>query len=165
LGVVTNVLPDFTAQTAIINRIIVVPFNNTFKTDKSFETKMLAKKDIIFSFIMKHGVIRDNFELTDEMKVAKKEYIENNETIDYLKDFINKFYEVVPFIKKEKVTRDNFRDNYNSYLKSKGQSIDKSSNVKFTRDIKKYNIETKESNGKTYYLGLIERIEESDEEE
>jgi phage/plasmid-associated DNA primase len=120
LGVVTNVLPDFTAQLAIINRIIVVPFNNTFETDKSFETKMLAKKDILFSFIMKYGTIRDNFELTEEMKVAKQEYIENNETIDYLKDFINKFYEVVPFVKTEKISRDTFRDGYNAYLKSKG---------------------------------------------
>ena len=113
---------------------------------------------------MKYGNICDNFELTEEMKVAKQEYVENNETIDYLKDFINKFYEVVPFVKKEKVSRDTFRDNYNSYLKSKGQPIDKSSNKKFTRDITKYNIETKESNGKTYYLGLNERIEENEEE-
>jgi len=165
LGVVTNILPDFTAQKAIIKRIVVIPFNNTFETNKSFETEMLGKVDLIFSFIMKHGTIRDNFELTEEMKYAKQVYIENNEKIDYLKDFIDKYYQVVPFVKTEKVSRDGFRDGYNAFLKSKGQSIDKSTNVKFTRDIKVYNIGTKESNGKTYYTGLIERPEDTDDEE
>jgi hypothetical protein len=109
---------------------------------------------------MKHGTIRDKFELTEEMKVAKQEYIENNEAIDYLKDFINKFYQVVTFTKKEKISRDTFRDGYNTYLKSKGQTIDKSSHQKFTRDVQKYNIGSKESNGKTYYTGLIPRGED-----
>lgn len=165
LGVVTNVLPDFTAQTAIINRIIVVPFNNTFEVNKSFETELLGKKNQIFTFIMKYGTIRDKFELTEEMKVAKQDYVDNNEKIDYLKDYIDAFYEIVPFVKKEKKPRDEFRDGYNAYLKSKGQPMDKSTNNKFTKDIKKYNIGTKESNGKTFYTGLIERVEETDDDD
>jgi P4 family phage/plasmid primase-like protien len=163
LGVVTNILPDFKAQTAIINRIIVIPFNNTFENNKSFETEMLLKKDIIFSYIMKHGTIRDKFNLTEEMLVAKQDYIDDNETIDYLKDFINNNYDIVNFVKKEKVVRDTFRDNYNTYLKTKGLPIDKSSNQKFTRLIKGYNIGSKESNGKTYFTGLVEKdADESD---
>jgi len=165
LGVVTNVLPDFTAQTAIINRIIVVPFNNTFEVNKSFETELLGKKNQIFTFIMKYGTIRDKFELTEEMKVAKQDYVENNETIDYLKDYIETFYEIVPFVKKEKKSRDDFRDGYNAYLKSKGKPIDKSTNNKFTKDIQKYNIGTKESNGKTYYTGIIDRVEEDSDDD
>lgn len=166
LGAVTNELPDFKAQTAIINRIVVVPFNNTFQTNKSYETEMLTKKDIIFSYIMKYGVIRDKFNLTEEMLVAKQDYVDDNETIDYLKDFIDKNYDIIPFVKKEKILRDNFRDNYNMYLKSNGLQNDNSTHQKFARLIKKYNIGTKESNGKSYYTGIIEKVinDESDEE-
>jgi P4 family phage/plasmid primase-like protien len=165
LCVLTNELPDFTAQTAIINRIIVIPFNNTFEVNKSFETELLGKRDQIFTFIMKYGTIRDKFELTEEMKIAKQDYVDNNEKIDYLKDYIEAFYEIVPFVKPEKITRDKFRDGYNTYLKLKGQPIDKSTHNKFTKDIKKYNIGTLPSNGKTYYTGLIERVEEIEEDE
>jgi hypothetical protein len=184
LCVLTNQLPTFKVEKAILNRIIVVPFNNVFEVDKSFETKMLEKADLVFSFIMKHGTIRDKFDLTEEMLVAKQNYKDDNTTVDYLHDFINKYYDIVSdkvevqkydkngkLTKKTitpKIERDTFRDCYNTYLKTKGQPIDKSTHQKFSRLIKNYNIDTKESNSKTYYTNLVRKEqldEESDDEE
>jgi phage/plasmid-associated DNA primase len=164
-------MPKFEVEKAIMNRIIVIPFNNTFETNITFESKMLEKRDFIFSFIMKFGVIQDKFDLTEEMINAKECYKNDNVKIDYLQDFIDKHYKIVPFIKKEKIERDNFRSCYNEFLKTKGQSYDISSNQKFTRLIREKNIGVKESHGKTYYTGLIVNMddetaldEDSDEE-
>ena len=74
---------------------------------------------------------------------------------DYLKTFIENNYYIVPFIKKEKITRDRFRDDYNIFLKGKSLPTDKDTNNKFTRNIRKYGIGVKESHGKTYYTNLI----------
>lgn len=166
LCVLTNELPTFKVEKAILNRLVVIPFNNVFKTDKSFEKKMLDKSDQIFSFIMKHGNICDEFNLTEEMLIAKQEYKEDNEKIDYLQDFININYTKVEFVKKEKVTREKFREAYNIYLKTRGQPIDKSTPQKFSRLIKNYGIGLAEGGGKTYYTGLIEKeIKEDDDDD
>jgi P4 family phage/plasmid primase-like protien len=159
LCVLTNKMPIFEVEKAIMNRIIVIPFNNTFETNNTFESEMLEKRDLIFSFIMKYGVIQDKFEETEEMIIAKEDYKNDNIKIDYLEDFIEKHFELIPFVKEEKIKRDDFRTQYNEFLKSKGQSQDNSSNQKFTRLIRTKNIGIKESNGKTYYTGLIYKTE------
>ena len=51
---------------------------------------MLEKKDLLFSFIMKYGEICDKFELTEEMKVAKENYKNDNQAIDYLLSSLTK---------------------------------------------------------------------------
>jgi P4 family phage/plasmid primase-like protien len=153
LCVLTNVLPNFEAEKAIMNRIVVVPLNNNFPIDSSFETKLLEKRDLIFSFIMKHGTICDKFDLTDEMLVAKENYQDDN-VKDYLGEFIKSNYDMVDFVKTERFQRDVFRIAYNAYLKENNAPFDKSSNVKFTRIIRNYKIGVQESNGKTYYTGL-----------
>jgi len=160
LCILTNKMPSFDVEKAIMNRIIVIPFNNTFEINNAFEGEMLEKKNLIFSYIMKYGVIQDKFNLTDEMLYAKDCYKNDNIKIDYLQEFIDKNYKIVPFVKKEKVERDNFRTCYNEFLKSKGQYFDTSSNQKFTRLIQEYNIGIKESNGKTYYTGLIVNMDD-----
>ena len=113
---------------------------------------------------MKYGVIRDKFELTEEMIQAKNETVDDNVQIDYLEKFIQRTYEIVPFVKKERKTRDTFRDAYNVYLKSQSKPIDKTSNSKFSRDIRKYGIGVKESDGKVYYTGIIERTNFDEDE-
>lgn len=166
LCVLTNKMPKFEVEKAIMNRIIVIPFNNTFETNNTFESEMLEKRDLIFSFIMKYGVIQDKFEETEEMIQAKESYKNDNIKIDYLQDFIDRKYKIVSFVKKEKIERDDFRCQYNEYLKSKGQQYDNSSNQKFTRLIREKNIGVKESNGKTFYTGLVYKLEnELDEDE
>lgn len=164
LCVLTNEMPQIKIEKAIVDRLIKIPFLHTFEVDTSFETKLLERKDDIFSFIMKHGVIRDKFNLTQDMIDSKMETVEDNTEIDYLQKFIEINYTVVPFVKKEKVPRDTFRDGYNTFLKSKGLPMNKVTDVKFTRDVKKYAIGVKESHGKTFYTGLVPK-EDLDEDE
>ena len=154
LGILTNELPKFDVEKAIMDRIIIIPFNNTFQVNSKFENELISKSDLIFSYIMKNGIITDKFELSDEMLVAKQNYKGDNIKLDHLGDFIGNYYEVVDFVKKEKIERDVFRSEYNNYLKSKGEGYDKSSHQKFTRLIQNYKIGIQESNGKTYYTGL-----------
>lgn len=165
LCVLTNEMPQIKIEKAIVDRLIKIPFLNTFEVNTSFETELLARKDDIFSFIMKYGVIRDKFNLTEDMINSKLETVEDNTEIDYLQKFIEATYTIVPFVKKEKVARDTFRDGYNAFLKNKGLPMNKTTDVKFSRDIKKYGISLKESNGKTIYTGLVpkEDLDEDDE--
>jgi len=165
LCVLTNEMPIIKIEKAIVDRLIKIPFLNTFEVNTSFETELLARKDDIFSFIMKYGVIRDKFNLTQDMIDSKMETVEDNTEIDSLQKFIEATYTIVPFIKKEKVARDTFRDGYNAFLKNKGLPMNKTTDVKFSRDIKKYGISLKESNGKTFYTGLVpkEDLDEDDE--
>lgn len=165
LCVLTNEMPEIKIEKAIVDRLIRIPFNNVFQNDSSFEDKMISKKDFVFSYIMKYGVIRDKFELTEEMIEAKNETVEDNTKIDYLQKFIETYFEIVPFVKKEKKGRDTFRDAYNVFLKSHSQPMDKTADKKFTRDIKKYGLGTKEVGGKTYYTGIIEKVASEDEDE
>jgi hypothetical protein len=164
LCVLTNEMPQIKIEKAIVDRLIKIPFLNTFEVDTSFESELLARKDDIFSFIMKYGVIRDKFNLTEDMINSKMETVEDNTQIDYLQSFIESNYTVVPFVKKEKIARNTFRDEYNTFLKSKGLPMNKSTDVKFTRDVKKYSIGVKESNSKTFYTGLVPK-EDIDEDE
>lgn len=155
LFVLTNELPKFDVEPAICDRLIVIPFLNKFEVDKEFEKKMLEKKELVFCYIMKHGIISDKFELTEEMKVAKKEYMDANSE-NYLKDFIE--IHCHPVVGK-KIERDLFRTHYNEYCKSRPiPLLDKSTNTKFTSNMKLFGIESKKSNGHTNYMNLDWRI-------
>ena len=164
LCVLTNELPKFNAEQAIIDRIIIIPFNNRFEVNINYEEEMMNKKDLIFSFIMKNGNIKDKFDLTEEMISCKNEYIENN-TKDYLKDFIEEYYDIKEFIKKEKILRDEFRRSYDEYCIKKRIKVNNDTNTKFTRELlKKYNIDSKETHGKSYYIGLVKKTDIIEEE-
>ena len=170
LCVLTNELPTFKKEKAIVDRIITIPFLNTFEVDSSFEAKMMVKKDQIFSYIMKRGKILDKLNLTEDMIASKEEYVENNEASDYLKDFIEENYDVVEYDNTEKtrVNRDDFRVAFNNWCKSKDFGIDKSDHTKFTKNMnKKFNINTKQIGKKKvcYYIGISYKNEEIDESE
>jgi P4 family phage/plasmid primase-like protien len=158
LHVLTNKLPKFEVEKAILNRIIMIPYKAVFKIDKSFEGTMLEKKSEIFSFIMKYGNIVDNLDdIPEEMIAMKNQYADDNSKDDYLQDFVN---DKIEYDKDKKVLRDEFRLRYNHYCEKYKYSIDKSTNTKFTRMLKdKYNIISKESNGKVNYLGIDFKIE------
>jgi hypothetical protein len=78
----------------------------------------------------------------------------NTVKIDNMREFIEKFYDIVPYEKKEKVKRDDFRMAYNAFLQEQKKAADNSSHQKFTRMVRQYDIGVKESNGCTYYIGL-----------
>jgi P4 family phage/plasmid primase-like protien len=154
LHVLTNELPKFDVAPSILKRIVMIPYKANFIINKSFESDMLNKKDEIFTFIMKHGKIMDNFEddnIPEEMNVMKKQYADDNK-FDYLQDFINDKFD---FVENGKIQRDDFRLMYNGWCGKYGYPIDKSTNTKFTRLLKEqYKIQSKESNGKSNYIGI-----------
>jgi hypothetical protein len=153
LHVLTNKLPKFDVEKAMVNRIVMIPYKAEFKIDKSFEGEMLGKKSEIFSFIMKYGNIVDNLDdIPEEMTAMKNQYTDDNAKDDYLQDFIN---DKIIYDEHERVLRDEFRERYNNHCSKCKNPIDTSTNTKFTRILKeKYNIDSHKSNGKVYYIGI-----------
>ena len=101
-----NVLTIKTVQIAPFRTLMTALKDILLETNITFESEMLEKRDLIFSFIMKYGIIQDKFDLTEEMINAKECYKNDNVKIDYLQDFIDKHYKIVPFVKKEKIERE-----------------------------------------------------------
>jgi putative DNA primase/helicase len=161
--VLTNKLPQFEVEKAICDRLIIIPFLAVFEVNKKFENDMIEKRDLVFSFIMKHGIICDKFELPEAMKVAKDNYIaDNNE------DSLNEFLEAnVIRGGKGKIARDEVRARYNDYLNMLPKSsISHQSATSFTKMMKeKYSIPNIKSNGKTFYTGISWRIDDDVEDE
>jgi len=155
--ILTNELPSFKEDSAMRDRIIVCPYNNVFMVNANFETEMMGKTNLLFSYIIKYGVIRDKFELTEEMKIATNEYNDDN-SVDNLKEFINLRCEKVAGIK---ILRNDFVKCYNEWLLENYKPKDYTTSTKFTRNMKnKYKINSKESNHKVFYIDLQWKIEE-----
>ena len=150
LFVLTNELPKFKVEEAIIDRIVVIPFNNKFEVNITYEYDMLKNIDILFSYILKYGVISDKFNFPLEMLEAKKEYIEDND-VDYVKDFIES---EIDFIDGKRIKRDDFRKAYNNWCKDMLYPIDKRTDKKFSRALKKLNIENTSSHGIRIYKNI-----------
>jgi phage/plasmid-associated DNA primase len=73
---------------SMLNRIITIPFKNTFVVKDDFERQMLDISDYIFSYVMHTGSICDKFDLSTEMIEEKDKHRKNNtETAlaDYMK--------------------------------------------------------------------------------
>jgi hypothetical protein len=95
LFIATNEMPTFKVIQAVVDRIIVIPFNNRFDVDTTFEDTIMSKKDLVFSYILKHGIICDKFDdLPDEMIQAKENYVDDNND-DKLREFIEYTYNYV----------------------------------------------------------------------
>jgi putative DNA primase/helicase len=132
LWILTNQLPSFNVEPAIMDRLIIIPFNNKFPIDPTYENKMIEKIDLLFSFIMKYGVIQYEFDLTEEMKQSKSDYEEDN-TKDYLGDFISDH--IVKSTKSMK--RDEFRGLYNDYCTKNKYKVDHATHTSFVRKLQK----------------------------
>jgi len=139
-----NELPSFKGQEAIADRLVVIPFNNKFEVNTNVENEIMSKIDWIFSYIIDNGRICDTFELSDEMKVAKRDYQEDN-NVDNLKEFI------------ENMTSDGetqttyFMIAYYDWLKKMKRWEKQMTSNSFTRRMKKLGFESRASNGKYFY--------------
>jgi len=80
-----------------------------------------------------------------------------------LEDFIKDRFDIVSFVKTEKFVNNEFVKMYIEWLQIYKRKDDKTTNKHITRRIKAFGINSKESHGKTYYLGLKLK-EEIDEE-
>jgi hypothetical protein len=99
---------------------------------------------------LKYGVISDKYNFPVEMLEAKKEYIEDND-IDYLKDFIES---EIDFVDGKRIKRDDFRKAYNNWCKEMLYPIDKRTDKKFSRALKKLNIENTSSHCVRIYKNI-----------
>jgi len=149
LMVLTNNLPKFKVEQSTLDRIIVIPFGAVFPVDKDYETRMVDKRSQIMSYILKHGRIRDKFELSEDMRVAGEEY--KNDQEDPLKDFIAE-----RTVKDANcwIDRDQFRMGFNDWCALRKLKQDTSSNNSFTRAMAKHGYAVKSAGTKKRYLGI-----------
>ena len=150
LFVSTNELPEFKIEQATLDRIVIIPFLARFEVDQTVETRMKAKIEQIFCYIMKKGIIQDKFELTEQMLLAKNDYIDDN-TRDPLADFV-----MCECDKSEgaRIKREEFKCRYNEYCSKQGIRSPPITNTKFTRLLSKIGIKNVESNHVVFYTGI-----------
>ena len=140
----TNQLPSFEVERAILNRIIVIPFNNVFQIDPTFEEDLMNKRDYIFSYILSKGELKYNFDLSDEMKMTMKDY--QNENVDKLKEFSDSKLEKCENNKINKPIKiEEFRERYNIWCKKLSYPLDKRTKTAFTKALKSFDYECRES--------------------
>ena len=155
---------------AFFDRLIIIPFKATFETDPSFRDKMLALKSQIFTYIMKEGVIRDKFDITDEMRGAVQEYVDDNVN-DSIGDFLRMKFERVAYNestidtrRRTRVDQKSIVESYNAYCHAVGTTTEKLSSRKWHGELVRYwklrEDETSESGGKRYYHGVRYRADE-----
>lgn len=141
----TNQLPSFEVERAILNRIIVIPFNNVFQINPNFENELMDMKDYIFSYILCKGELKYNFDLSEEMKMTMNDY--QNENIDKLKEFADSKLEQCANNKVDKPIKiEDFREKYNIWCKKLSYPLDKRTKTAFTKALKSFGYECKESN-------------------
>ena len=165
LVIATNQLPKFDGQDeATIKRIIVIPFNNKFPVDTTFESKIMELKNEIFTYIINKGKIIDgDMELSDEMKLATQNYAKENDN-DYLKEYITSNYDFLSEPLSGKDTRimkvDDFRIRFNAWLKEMEYPQDKRTKTTFTKHLTKLGVINKESNSIRKIYNLEEKVDE-----
>jgi len=127
---------------------------------------MLEKKDLIFSYIMKYGTIKVNFDddISEEMKISKQNYIESN--VDNIKEFINgQLIDCINTKDNKPIQIGEFRERYDFYCKQNHIKIDTTTKTKFTQKCKLFGLECRESHSivKIYNKCWINIEEDEDE--
>jgi len=179
LFAVTNDMPSMKIknpkeQSAFFKRLIIIPFHAEFENNTEYEANFLKKKSQLLTFILKHGTIREKFNITDEMVSAVQEYQEES-TADSFNDFIKARIEVCEYeadsIQGRQSTRldqKSIIEAYNAYCQQLGNHPEKKTPTKWHKEIMaKFNFtaeDSKESGGKRYYNGLRWLKEEETEE-
>jgi phage/plasmid-associated DNA primase len=145
-------MPKIDVEEAINKRIIMFPMNNKFKTNSKFKDELFENKDILFSFILQRGDIRDELILSQEMEYSKADVIEDNK-FDPFEEFFNE--KLVKF-ETSKMKRDEVFPVYVNWLKENQYKLNKElTPKKFTRDMKtKFGVDNIRSGGSTYLLGI-----------
>ena len=159
LWAITNELPNFKVEQAILDRLIIIPFKARFEVDADFEEKIIKERDMFFSYILQKGRIFCNFEdkLTDEMKTAVAEYADDHKDTS-LKDFIESRFDKTEN-EQDKILRDDFIQQYSIWFRNTypDRKLVNRSTTKFCRDMTTIDIINKKSNSKTYFVGLKQR--------
>jgi hypothetical protein len=169
LFAITNDMPSMKIknpkeQSAFFKRLIIIPFNAEFENNTDVEAEILSKRSQILTYIIRQGVIREKFNITDEMRSAVEDYTEDN-VADSFGDFIKARILKCEYDNTSILGRQNTRidqksiiEGYNSYCQQLGAHPEKQTPTKWHREIMdKFGLgttETNESGGKRYYHGL-----------
>jgi len=172
LFALTNELPKIPFKNnetdkSIKDRIVVIPFNNSFPANNNFKEEMLELKDEIFSYIMNNGkIIAGTIELSEEMKYAKTNY-EEEHSVDYLKEFIHSYLEPCENDKVNKpIPKDELKNRYYDYCKQNHYKIENfATATAFTKRLKGLGLEVKESNHAVKIYSLKWKIDEDEDTE
>jgi phage/plasmid-associated DNA primase len=179
LFAITNEMPSMKIknpkeQSAFFKRLIIIPFNAEFENNTEFESIFLKKKSQLLTYILKHGTIRETFNITDEMMSAVQEYTEDS-TADSFDDFIKARIEVCEYEvdsiqgrQKTRLDQKSIIEAYNSYCQQLGTHPEKKTPTKWHKEIMaKFNLtatQTNESGGKRYYHGMKWLKDEEEED-
>lgn len=180
LFAITNEMPSMKIknpkeQSAFFKRLIIIPFNAEFENNTEFESIFLKKKSQLLTYILKHGTIRENFNITDEMMSAVQEYTEDS-TADSFNDFIKARIEVCEYDvdsiqgrQKTRLDQKSIIEMYNSYCQQLGTHPEKKTPTKWHKEIMaKFNLtatQTNEGGGKRYYHGMKWLKDEEEEDD
>jgi phage/plasmid-associated DNA primase len=148
LFALTNQMPKLVVEPAIMQRLIIFPFNNQFEINAKFEKEKIADRSNFFSYLMKKGDIIEKVVPTGIMKVASNNYTSEN---DNLNQFIN---EKVEFIEGGKMLSTTFKDEFEFWCSKADPYAKKMTKTALTKQLKIYKIDSKESNGQTKYMGI-----------
>lgn len=149
---------------AFQNRVIIVPFNNVFTIDNTFEDKLTSRLNYIFTYIMLNGNILDKFELSEEMKLAKDDYI--NDNVDSLKQFCDEnFVACENDATNKPIKMPDFRIMYNEWCKKMGFALDKRPPSTITKLLTAYGYTHRESNSIRRIYNVRFKDQDQDDEE
>jgi len=169
LFAITNDMPSMKIknpkeQSAFFKRLIIIPFNAEFENNTDTEAEILSKRSQILTYIIRQGVIREKFNITDEMQTAVQDYTEDN-VADSFNDFIKARIErceydntSIPGRQHTRLDQKSIIEGYNSYCQQLGTHPEKMTPTKWHREIMgKFGLgttETNEGGGKRYYHGM-----------
>lgn len=167
----TNQMPKIEIGKAINNRLVIIPFLNSFELNDEYKPILFLEKNNIFNYIMKYGKVQTKFDFTEDMLNSKQECIEDN-TQDELQTFIDEKCNLSPgefingiYQQGKKILRNEFIKAYNDWLIKNHKDKDKRTTNKFTREMRStYKINSKESHNKVFYLDIEWKFVDESEE-
>jgi hypothetical protein len=155
----SNSLPKsaYNLDTALFNRIVIIPFDKTFENDITFKFKLKNKIDALFSYIIQNGkIVYEKLELSEEMKSENNKYKDNNKKNSFLGDFIDENIEI---IENERIERDIFYNKYYEWCNEKNIKQNKIPFGTFSKIMnKEHNIKSGHSGLITYYSDIKFKI-------
>jgi len=152
LFVITNEIGHVNLDEATIDRLMFFPFLNKFEVNGNKEKELLDNKDILFSYILQKGNLKDNFESSNGMLIPKVKYIES---MCYygLKIFISDEIEITEN-KNNIIEKEIFMMKYNEWCEINDYPIDNRSSKALTIALSDYGINKIKSNNIVYFTNI-----------
>jgi P4 family phage/plasmid primase-like protien len=151
----SNELPQsaYNLDNAMFNRIVIIPFNNTFENNIYFKNKLYSNLSNIFSYIINNGnIIEGDLQISEEMSIAKKIYKDDSKKESFLADYLEEFTETSIG---NKIIREDLFNNFYEWCDNNNFKIQKQSYGLFSKNLNKdYGIKNIKSNNINYYLDI-----------